>query len=249
MVLERMFRNVGLYFARCAMSSPGGQALQFGGVRAALVPALPHVSIVNCVTYDDPDALESCADELAAAYDEAGVKAWAVWTHERDEHAHAVLSEAGFVLDSEPMSMALELDGAIEPPGPGELDISEEPDPVELAGVVDRSYGFPEGAFGSGFPQLPDVHCYLARYDGSPAGVLMANDLEGDCGIFLVGTVPEARGRGISTRLMRRALADAASRGCTISTLQASAMGHPVYRRLGYRDLGQAQLWERREGV
>ena len=75
---------------------------------------------------------------------------------------------------------------------------------------------------------------------------VMANDLEGDCGIFLVGTIPEARGRGISTRLMKRALYDAASRGCTISTLQASQMGYPVYQRLGYRDLGRAQLWERR---
>jgi GNAT superfamily N-acetyltransferase len=116
--------------------------------------------------------------------------------------------------------------------------------------VVERSYGFPAGMYAGGFPKLPDVRCYLAREEGEPVGVVMANDLEGDCGIFLVGTVPEARGHGISTRLMRRALADAASRGCTISTLQASAMGHPVYQRLGYRDLGRAQLWElRHQGV
>jgi GNAT superfamily N-acetyltransferase len=246
-VLERMFRNVGLYFARCALSSPGGQALQFGGVRAAVMPAMPHASIVNSVTYGDPDALESCIDELAAAYDEVGVRAWAAWTHESDERGQAILSETGFELDSEPMSMVLDLDGTIEAPVADELDVTEEPDPGELAGVVERSYGFPAGMFGRGFPQLPDVHSYLARHEGDPAGVLMANDLEGDCGIFLVGTVPEARGRGISTGLMRRALADAAARGCTISTLQASAMGYPVYRRLGYRDLGQAQLWERRD--
>jgi GNAT superfamily N-acetyltransferase len=247
-VLERMFRNVGLYFARCALSSPGGRALHFGGVRAAVMPAIPHVSIVNSVTYGDPDALESSIDDLAAAYAEAGVHAWAVWTHESDERGRALLSEAGFVLDSEPMSMALELDDAIEPPDPVELDITDAPGAAELAGVVERSYGFPEGMFGGGFPELPDVRCYLAHHQGRPAAVVMANDLEGDCGVFLVGTVPEARGMGISTTLMRRVLADGADRGCTISTLQASAMGHPVYRRLGYRDLGRAELWEMRKG-
>jgi GNAT superfamily N-acetyltransferase len=247
-LLERMFRNVGLYFARCARASPGGQALHFGSVRAAVMPAMPEASIVNCVTYGDAGDLESCVDELADAYDRAGVRAWAVWTHEHDEAARDVLAAEGFVLDSEPMAMALGLDGALEPPAPEELDWTLEPDPRELADVVEASYGFPAGLFAAGFPELPDVHAYLARDDqGRPASVVMASDLEGDCGIFLVGTIPEARGRGISTRLMRRTLADAANRGCTISTLQASKMGHPVYRQLGYRDLGRAELWERRK--
>jgi GNAT superfamily N-acetyltransferase len=247
-VLERMFRNVGQYFARCALASPGGQALHFGAVRAAVMPAVPHASIVNCVTFADAAELESCVDELAAAYEAAGVHAWAVWTHERDDAGRAVLEAAGFALDSEPMAMALDLDGRIEAPGPDELDWTDAPDPADLAGVVEPSYGFPAGMFAAGFPRLPEVDSYLARHEGRPASVVMANHLEGDCGIFLVGTVPEARNRGISTRLMRRVLADATNRGCTISTLQASRMGHPVYRRLGYRDLGHAQLWERRKG-
>ena len=246
-LLRRMFRNVGHYFARCARVSPGGQALHFGDVRAAVMPAMPHASIVNCVTFDDAGELESCLDELAGMYDEAGVHAWAVWTHEDDEDAHDVLHAAGFVLDSEPMAMALNLDGAIEAPGLDELDWMDDPSPAELAGVVEPSYGFPAGMFAAGFPELPGVRNYLARHEGRAASVVMANDLEGDCGIFLVGTIPESRGRGISTRLMKRALCDAANRGCTISTLQASQMGYPVYQRLGYRDLGRAQLWERRQ--
>ena len=45
----------------------------------------------------------------------------------------------------------------------------------------------------------------------------------------------------------QRALADARERGCTTTTLVATKMGHPVYARLGYRDLGRVQMWERRK--
>jgi hypothetical protein len=46
---------------------------------------------------------------------------------------------------------------------------------------------------------------------------------------------------------MRRALVDARERGCTTTTLQATQMGQPVYSRLGYRDYGRVQMWERRK--
>ena len=242
-----MFRNIGEYFARCASSSPGGSAVELGGgaVRAAVMPAIPHASIVNCVTHAGAAVLGERIDELDALYRNSGVHAWSGWTHERDQATRTALAQAGFTLDSDPMSMALDLDDPMAPPA--ELDWTPEPDPAELANVVEPSYGFPRGMFAAGFPGLPGgVHSYLARHEGQPASVVMASDLDGDCGIFLVGTIPEARGLGLSTALMRRALADATERGCRTSTLQASQMGYPVYRRLGYRDLGRAELWERR---
>ena len=244
-VLERMFQGVGEFYARCAGASPGGRSVRLGGMRAAVMPALPFASIVNCVTYTDAAELEERIDELAELYEEAGVRAWSVWTHESDDRTRGMLREAGFGLDSEPMSMALDLD-SLEP-GTRAIDWTGEPDTAELGAVVDASYGFPTGTYTRGVPAIPpNVHAYLAQDDGRPAAVVMGSDLEGDCGIYLVGTIPEARGRGMSTALMRQALSDAAGRGCTISTLQASEMGHPVYRRLGYRDLGHAELWERR---
>src|SRR2546430_11472332 len=65
---------------------------------------------------------------------------------------YRTLFRSGFVLDSEPMAMALDLDGAIEAPGPDELDWTDDPSPAELAGVVEPSYGFPAGMFAAGFP-------------------------------------------------------------------------------------------------
>ena len=56
--------------------------------------------------------------------------------------------------------------------------------------------------------------------------------------MWWVATAPEARGRGLASGLMRRALADGRERGNDISTLQATKMGRPVYEGLGYRAFG-----------
>ncbi len=53
------------------------------------------------------------------------------------------------------------------------------------------------------------------------------------CGIYLVATRETACQRGFARTLMRRALHEARERGCATSMLQASAMGGPLYARLG----------------
>ena len=83
--------------------------------------------------------------------------------------------------------------------------------------------------------------------DGEPVACTVAFDHGGDCCITFVATLSEARGRGLATELMTRALLGRARRGCKTTSLQATKMGQPVYERLGYRDLGPLQMWERRE--
>ena len=90
---------------------------------------------------------------------------------------------------------------------------------------------------------------YLARDEhGRPGCVVGSAHHNGDCGVTLVGTAPEARGRGLATAAMRLALAEAAADGCTTTTLQATAAGRPIYARMGYRDFGTMNLWEKRVG-
>jgi hypothetical protein len=47
---------------------------------------------------------------------------------------------------------------------------------------------------------------------------------------------------------MRTALRAARAEGCTSTSLEASAQGRAVYARLGYRVLGELELWERPAG-
>jgi GNAT superfamily N-acetyltransferase len=239
-----MIANMAGLFSSLARHSATGHAIELDGVRAAVVPACPQRSVVNCVVYSSAEALADQLGRLAEEYERAGVRAWTVWVPEADHRVAAFLEGAGHVLDARPAAMVRSLDG-IEPPAI-ELDLIE-PDMAVAARVNDVAYGFP-GDFERAFQRMPPspAYLYVARADGAPACTLLTYEEDGECGIYLVATSPEARGRGLATALMSRALIDARERGCATTSLQATARGRPVYQRLGYRDIGVVQMWERR---
>ena len=71
-------------------------------------------------------------------------------------------------------------------------------------------------------------------------------DYHSNTDIGWVAVLPEARGGGLSGKLLSHALADAADRGQQTSTLVATRLGRPVYERVGYRRVGPLQMWEQR---
>jgi GNAT superfamily N-acetyltransferase len=230
-------------------ASPGGRTIEREGLVASVVPAVPERSVMNSVVYDDARVLEASLDELAAVYDVAGVLAWTVWVPEHDRAAAELLAGAGHVLDATPAAMVCD-PARVERPGPGELELLPEPNFAQIAAINDRAYGYAGEPFkrALGGASQDGVHLYVAGLDGEPAACLVAEDHhETDCGIYWVATLPEARGRGLSTALMRKAVADGHDRGCLTSTLQATKLGLPVYERVGYRSIGTLGMWERRK--
>jgi hypothetical protein len=80
----------------------------------------------------------------------------------------------------------------------------------------------------------PHLVWYLARLDGRPAAAAMAICSHGVAGVYWVSTVPDARRRGLA-ELVTRAVGNAGfDLGMRVAALQASAMGFPVYLRMGY---------------
>jgi GNAT superfamily N-acetyltransferase len=235
-----MLANMAGVFTNLARHS-----VEFDGVTAAVVPACPERSVVNCVIYSDADALGEHLDQLDAEYERAGVSAWTVWVPEHDARAASLLEQAGHKLDARPAAMVRDLHD-FELPPPLDLELIE-PDMEEAARINDAAYGFP-GDFERAFHKLPaePAHLYLALSDGVPACTLLTYEEDGECGIYLVATLPEARGRGLATAVMIHALLQARQRGCTTTSLQATQRGRPVYQRLGYRDIGAVHMWERR---
>jgi GNAT superfamily N-acetyltransferase len=203
---------------------------------------------MNSVIYDDRRVLHALLDELAGAYDDAGVLAWTVWVPEHDRESAALLGDAGHVLDATPAAMVCD-PAQVEPPAEGELELLPEPSFAHIAAINDRAYGYSGRPFTRAFGDAPSdgAHLYVAAMNGEPAACLVAEDHDSDCGIYWVATLAPARGRGIATGLMRRALADAHERGCRTSTLQATKLGQPVYERVGYRSIGSLEMWERRK--
>lgn len=61
--------------------------------------------------------------------------------------------------------------------------------------------------------------------------------------ILSVYTVPEARGIGVATRVVREAVALARKLGYARVSLHASSMGRGVYERLGFRSTTELRYW------
>jgi GNAT superfamily N-acetyltransferase len=243
-------RGALMSFARLTgAGADTSKVIERDGVVASLVPAVPHASIVNSVGYRDAEALAAGVDELARAYDEAGVRAWTVWVPEDDREAAALLEASGHRLDARPTAMVADL-ARLPEPDVDDLDWDANAEPEVVARINDRAYGVPQDMFAAAitrFGEIDGLRLYQARVDGEPACVLATLDNADDCELYMVATMAEQRGKGLARRLTHRAMLEARDRGLRISNLQATKMGYPVYERLGYEPICTLEMWERRK--
>jgi GNAT superfamily N-acetyltransferase len=225
----------------------GGSVWRDEDVVASIVPKAPDRSVFNSVFYEDPERLLASLDRIQAAYDEAGVRAWTVWVPEADAVAAAGLKEAGHVLDAEPRYMGMLLSDLRGPELDGTFEMVEREDYAALARINEISYGYPPGDFAAvAEAPMPGIRIYFAELEGEPVSTLGVWPHRSDAAVIWVATLPEARNRGISSRLMAQALRNAREDGYETTTLQSTKLGRPVYEKLGYRDFGAAHMWERR---
>ncbi len=132
-------------------------------------------------------------------------------------------------------------------------EIPEPPDGVGISevGAVDLAETVTASAIGNGMPPHyaavfandallddPDVAIVLARIDGEAVATAMTVMTADAIGIYAVSTLPEHRGKGLGAAVTWAAVAAGRERGGTWSLLQSSAMGLPVYERMGYRVVG-----------
>jgi ribosomal protein S18 acetylase RimI-like enzyme len=109
----------------------------------------------------------------------------------------------------------------------------------EVMGAAYATYGMPPDVAVTNLSPLdvlraPHIVTYLARLDGKPAAGAMTIVTHGVAGIYWVGTLPDARGRGLAELCTRAAGNAGFDLGGRVASLQASVMGEPVYRRMGY---------------
>jgi GNAT superfamily N-acetyltransferase len=88
------------------------------------------------------------------------------------------------------------------------------------------------------------MHTYLAVLDGRPVATSQLFLGAGVAGVYNVTCLPEARGRGIGTAITHAPLGEARRQGYDLGILQASRLGYPVYRRLGFLDFGRLNAYE-----
>jgi ribosomal protein S18 acetylase RimI-like enzyme len=102
--------------------------------------------------------------------------------------------------------------------------------------------GLPAGTVSQGVTSLealaaPHVHTILAFHHDEPVATAQAILSHGIAHVCCVGTMPAARGRGLGDLVTRVVTQRAFDLGAAFVSLQASEMGEPVYRRMGYREV------------
>ncbi len=95
------------------------------------------------------------------------------------------------------------------------------------------------------FLTLSPDGCFVASEGDRVLGTVTTLSYEkrlGWIGMLLVD--PASRGRGIGTRLLRRAMDSLAEHRIETLKLDATPMGHPLYLQLGFRDEYRIERWE-----
>lgn len=108
------------------------------------------------------------------------------------------------------------------------------------------SLGFPAGVFDfyedPGCLLAENAAAFIAYLDSKPVSIAMTLVSHGVAGIYWVGSLEEARGKGLGRALTAAATNAGFELGADIASLQASAMGRPVYAAMGYETIYDYRL-------
>jgi len=224
-----------------------GPAWLFGAGRSS------HPAISNAAFRTGDVSAEELLTRAQSFFDARG-RGFSVWMRagvpDDDDVAEAAQA-AGLNSVFEMPEMVLEKRAEERPLPPG-VELRR----VESAADADRFWQIATSAYSdNGFP--PEIFSYyedhaglvadnaatfLAELEGKPVGIAMTIVSHGVAGVYWVGTLAEARGRGIGEAVTTAAVNAGLDLGGEIVSLQASPMGEPVYRRMGFETIYRYRL-------
>jgi len=211
---------------------------------------LPH-PVLNGATRArlTPENADARLEELIALFRKRGVPAmWWYDPSSQPTDLGARLEAHGFTRGKGMPGMALDLQKPQAPlalsPALAIRKVTDEATLRLWIGVLCRGYGLSEQIGESFFtacvqiglgPDSPARH-FLCTLDGEPAACASLCAGAGIGGIYNVATLPEARRQGCGALVTQACLDAAREDGYRVAILQASEMGEPVYRRLGFEE-------------
>ncbi len=186
---------------------------------------------------------------------------WIIGPSTRPTHLGQQLEQHGFVLQGAAPGMAAQLEQLPQtlpmPPWLEIVRVSNQAQLEEWAAAASQGYGEPAEiqqarlAVHRAFSVKEDapLQRYVARLDGQPVATSELLYAAGVAGIYDVATIPHARRQGIGAAITTLPLLAARARGYRVGVLEASPMGEPVYRRLGFETYCQFNLYEWEPGA
>ncbi|HVA90967.1 MAG TPA: GNAT family N-acetyltransferase [Chloroflexota bacterium] len=109
--------------------------------------------------------------------------------------------------------------------------------------LLGRVFGLPKEVFAFYTPPAL-VSTYLLYHAGAAVGAACLCPFAGTAGIYSVGVLPGARGRGYARRLVWQALRDAEELGLDLAVLSCDPSLTPLYQKAGFQECWHsATLW------
>ena len=230
--------------------TPGGELAEEDGVLLVAASPIWPAPYSDAALRTDPKVSPSEVLERAAAFFRQRDMSYCVWAADHaDSDLEAACVGAGLsaitAAGSPHMIIEHRLPNAVAEPPLAVREVGDEVGREAFVAVTGRAYasmGVPAAVAAGTFARLesltaPNVRSVVAWDGDDPVSAAMVIVSDGVGGVNYVGTVPEARGRGLGELTTRWATNAAFDLGAEASTLQASPMGEPVYRRMGYREI------------
>jgi len=196
-----------------------------------------------------PDQFDSAIDEALTWFKARNAAMLAWWFSQQTPDLFARMEAHGFEFDYNAPGMAIDLN-SIALHVPDGFEIVEAHDEKTLGDWVTALYGAYEEyhmsmraarvwaeatlALGAKAPWT----LYVGYWQGKPVATNMIFNGGGVAGLFCVGTIPEARGKGLGAAITLKPLLDAKTEGYRYGVLFAAEMAIPMYRKIGFHEVG-----------
>ncbi|MBC7983992.1 MAG: GNAT family N-acetyltransferase [Candidatus Obscuribacterales bacterium] len=215
-------------------------------------------SFMNAAIRIDASLAPEPAIELARQFFRQRNRSFTFVTlYNRDAALDACLEKQDFKLDSESPCMLVESPVFVPKLAAGAcvvklIETSQIKDVITIGAAAYVALGLPAeqaaAAFGNDQALLDDrIAGVIVYLDDQPAAmaltIMSGREAELTAGVYWVGTVPSARGKGLGELCTALATNVGFERGARIVTLQASPDGEPLYRRMGYREYNRQRRY------
>ncbi len=177
---------------------------------------------------------------------------WFISPMSRPENLENILEDHGFTFQNSWKAMAIHLKTAPEQFDiPDGMEIKEVQNLEELkiwTDVLVKSFEFPivesyKKYFINAGVENIDFNYYLGFFNGEPVATSIYFKGTTAAGLFYIGTIPKARGKGIAETMVKYLLNRAKNEDYEFCVLQASELGYPVYKRIGFKEYFDTNIY------
>jgi ribosomal protein S18 acetylase RimI-like enzyme len=238
-LVELANENFVASFAKLADHCRGGELRRFGGV-VAYATGLP-ISLFNGCVVVEPAAAEDL--DAALSWVEAHDVPRRVFVVEGLDRSLAPVAAAHGLERHTVLYPAMVLDPMPEVPRPSEgvvvtpIDESGRDEFLGVGVAIGLDRGLAATMFPDSLLEDADVDAFVGYLDGRAVGWSLAIRSERAGGVYNVGTLPEARRRGVGTALTWAAVDAGRRAGVDCVVLQSSEMAIAMYEAMGFRTI------------